>query len=56
MNKIPENRRRAILAAHRDKCVYCDQSILSKNLHIDHILPKSLAGGFQNEVQHFVID
>jgi 5-methylcytosine-specific restriction endonuclease McrA len=43
MNKIPENRRRAILEAHRNKCVYCDQYVLLKNLHIDHILPKSLA-------------
>lgn len=41
---IPLNLRRAVIDRDGLHCVYCDEDLTDKEIHLDHIIPESQGG------------
>jgi 5-methylcytosine-specific restriction endonuclease McrA len=41
---IPLNLRRSVIERDGLRCVYCDEDLTDKEIHLDHIIPESKGG------------
>lgn len=42
--RIPLNLRRAVIDRDGLRCVYCDEDLVDKEIHLDHVIPESRGG------------
>jgi 5-methylcytosine-specific restriction endonuclease McrA len=43
-DRIPINLRRRVLERDGPHCVYCDEDLTDKEIHMDHVIPESQGG------------
>lgn len=41
---IPKSLRKAIIDRDGYHCVYCDENLIDKEIHLDHVIPESKGG------------
>ncbi len=41
---IPLNLRRSVIERDGPRCVYCDEDLQDKEIHLDHVIPESKGG------------
>ena len=42
--RIPLNLRRSVIERDGLNCVYCDEDLTDKEIHLDHVIPESKGG------------
>lgn len=42
--RIPRNIRRMVIERDGQRCVYCDEDLTDKEIHLDHVVPESQGG------------
>ena len=42
--RIPTNLRRRVIERDGLRCVYCDDDLTDKEIHLDHVIPESQGG------------